>query len=195
MSLPLCLLNQIVRISGKLTNQWPPPPLPINILGAFPPTISECTRLSTALGEEGRDFPCLEIQLRSNTDMNRRGQGARGLFFHKILLSRSMHIWITECRGPSEQTFLFCTAEQPHSEAEGHYTYKCTSAGLSSAHWPSGKSGSTWSIKPVHISQTSQFYKTKMSFHESYCPFAKSWLPAGLLWFSELEDAFFAATC
>lgn len=58
-----------------------PTPAPINIPGAFPPTISECTRLFTALGEEDCGFSHLEIQLRSNTDMNRRGQGGSWLVF------------------------------------------------------------------------------------------------------------------
>lgn len=83
------LPSQANRISWKLTNQCPSHKHSWCIRW----TMSKCTWLFTALCEEGCGFPCLKMQLRSHTYMNRsrqRGQRAYDLFFHKILLSRSM---------------------------------------------------------------------------------------------------------
>lgn len=72
-------------------------------------------------------------------------------------------------------SFFFWPAEQLHSEAEGHYTYKHSFVGLSTAQWTSGQFGSTWPINPVHIFLTTlQFYKRKCLLMRAIAPLRRT---------------------
>lgn len=130
--------------------------LPINILSAFPLTISKCTRFFTALGGEGCGPLCLGTQLRNLTNMNKRGQSARNLFSTKPCCpDRDGFIygsWRVENVEDLQSEFFLSLGCRTTSLWS--ITYKCSFAGLGAAQWTSGHFGSTWPINPVRIFQT-----------------------------------------
>lgn len=159
--------------------------LPINILSAFPPTITKCTRLFTALGGEGCGLPCLETQLRIHTNMNRRGPRARNLFSTKSCCpDQDQCIYGSWSVGDVEDLqnelilFLACRTTSFWSRRSLHLQTLFR-----------GTQHSTVNIRAVWFHMTNKscphfpnnftVLQTKVSFDESYCPFEKNWLPVG----------------
>lgn len=89
----------------------------------------------------------------------------------------------------SVNSFFFWNTEQHHSEAEGHRTFKCTFAEPSTVNV-----GHVWfhmtNKSCPHFPNNSTVLPNRMSFDESYCPFAENWLPVGLLGFFRTRSCF-----